>query len=284
MNKRNEIIAKLKDIPAIPVSASKAINFLQNPSKGLSGVVNIFEYDPGMTANILKLANSASFASGREISSLQEAVVRLGATNVLQLLVSSSLAPYMKIQLKGYDLPPGELWKSAVKTAICADVIKQTLKLDLPDFTFTAGLLHDIGKIVLGSFIDVNPTEIIDYATANGLSFPEAESKILGIDHAEAGAILLRNWNLPEELEQPVRWHHSPEQCEDDSGVTAVIHIADALTLMSGVGAGTEGLNYRISEKVSDKLGLNTKNIELIICETQIKYEEICDLYMKVED
>jgi len=277
---RESIIQKMDAIPAIPVSAAKAIRLLQDQNKNLGEAIKIIEYDPGLTANILKLVNSSAFAADKKISSLHEATVRLGATNILQMLVGSSLSGVMNQSVKGYDLPPGELWKSSVTAAIYTEMIGSELKLKLPSHTFTAGLLRDIGKLVLGSFIDVNADQIVSMSVERKIPFSEAEKITLGIDHSELGALLLQKWNLPQELQNPVRWHHTPENCpEEDRLVAEVVHIADALTIMEGIGAGCEGLNYKISDSVAEKLGLNINMIEDIVCKTQIRREEIKDLY-----
>ncbi|OGV52948.1 MAG: hypothetical protein A2X49_10680 [Lentisphaerae bacterium GWF2_52_8] len=278
MSSREQIIEKIDSIPGIPVSAAKAIQLLQNPQKNMSEVIRVIEYDPGITANILKLVNSSAFAAERRISSLQEATVRIGANNLLQMLVGSSMAGLLSQKVKGYDLPAGELWRSSIASAIYTDILRDTLHLQLPHYTFTAGLLHDVGKIVLGSFIDVNAAEIVSYSVNNRISFVEAEQHILGIDHPEAGALLLHKWNLPQELENPVRWHHNPEKCPGDALVTEVVHIADALTIMEGIGTGCEGLNYRLSDRVASKLGLTIDMIEQIVCKAQIRREEIKDI------
>ncbi len=279
---RDSIIQRMDSIPAIPVSAAKAIRLLQDQSRNLAEAIKIIEYDPALTANILKLVNSSAFAADRKISSLHDATVRLGANNILQMLIGSSLSGVMNQAVKGYDLPPGELWKSSVTAAIYTDMIAAELKLKLPTHTFTAGLLRDIGKLVLGSFIDVNADQIVSLSVEKKISFSEAERLTLGIDHSELGALLLAKWNLPNELQNPVRWHHSPENCpEPDRLVTEVVHIADALTIMEGIGAGCEGLNYKISDSVADKLGLNINMIEDIVCKTQIRREEIKEMYSK---
>jgi HD-like signal output (HDOD) protein len=278
MSRRDEIIEKIADIPAIPAAAGNAMRLLRDPSKNMSEVIAAIQYDVGITADILKLVNSSAFATGRKISSLQEATVRLGANNILQMLIGSSMSKFMKQTIKGYDLPPGELWKSSMATAMYTDIIKDTLDLKLPNYTFTAGLLRDVGKIVLGSFINIDAEKIVDLAINENMSFSNAEHEVLGIDHAEVGAILLSKWDFPKELEVPVRWHHEPEKCEEDSLVTEIVHVADALTIMEGIGAGCEGLNYRLSETVVTKLGLDVDTIEKIIYKAQCRREEVKDL------
>ena len=273
---RESIIKRMDSVEAIPVAAAKAMRLLQDQTKSLAEAIKIIEYDPALTANILKLVNSSAFAADRKISSLHEATVRLGAKNILQMLIGSSIAGVMAQSVKGYDLPPGELWKSAVYGAIYTELITEELKLKLPSYTFTAALLREIGKLVLGSFVDVNAEKIVNFASDNGVSFPEAEHEILGIDHAEVGALLLAKWNMPHELHNPVRWHHQPEKCpEEDRAVTEVVHMADALTMMEGIGTGGDGLNYRVSSAVTEKLGLNIELIEIIVCKMQIRRDQV---------
>ncbi len=279
---REEIIKRMDSVEAVPVAAAKAMRLLQDQEKSLNEAIKTIEYDPALTANILKLVNSSAFAADRKISSLREATVRLGAKNILQMLVGSSMAGVMAQSVKGYDLPPGELWKAAVSGAIYTELIAEELKLKVPSHTFTAALLREVGKLVLGNFVDVNAERIVNFASDNGVSFPEAEREILGIDHAEVGALLLSKWNMPHELNNPVRWHHEPEKCPgDDMAVAEIVHMADALTMIEGIGTGGDGLNYRISASVTEKLGLNMELIETIVCKMQTRREQVKDFFSK---
>lgn len=279
---RDEIVKRMDSIEAVPVAAAKAMRLLQDQTKSLQEAIKTIEYDPALTANILKLVNSSAFAAGRKISSLHEATVRLGAKNILQMLIGSSMSGIMARSVKGYDLPPGELWRSAVSGAIYTELIGEELKLAMPPHAFTAALLREVGKLVLGSFVDINAEKIVNYASDRGVSFPEAEREILGIDHAEVGALLLAKWNMPHELHNPVRWHHDPESCpEEDLRVAEIVHMADALTMMEGIGTGGDGLNYRISSVVSEKFGLNMELIETLVCKMQTRREQAKDLFSK---
>jgi HD-like signal output (HDOD) protein len=154
------------------------------------------------------------------------------------------------------------------------ETIAKLLNIKLPEHAFTAGIMHDIGKILLGSFIDVKSELIISYAENENISFPEAEQEILGIDHAEAGAILIEKWELPEEFYKPLRLHHKPEEAEGDM-VTELVHLADVLTLMEGIGTGRDGLRYKVSNKTAEKYQLTPSLIERTICETKVRYDEV---------
>jgi len=274
---RDEIIKRMDSVEAVPVAAAKAMRLLQDKDRSLTEAIRTIEYDPALTANILKLVNSSAFAvGGRSISTLHEAVIRLGANNILQMLIGSSMAGVMSSAVKGYDLPPGEMWKSAVYGAIYTELITEELKIKAPAHTFTAALLREIGKLVLGNFVDIHAEKIVGYATEHCVSFPEAEREILGIDHAEVGALLLAKWNMPAELHNPVRWHHEPEKCpEVDRLVAEIVHLADVLTMLEGIGTGGDGLNYRISSVVTERYGLTEEKIETIVCKMQMRRDQV---------
>lgn len=276
---REQVITKINDITGFPVSTGKLINILMDPNVNISEILKTVEYDPGITANILKLANSALYSSGREISSLKDAMVRIGNKSIIKIMLTSSMSSIMKVPIKGYDLPPGELWQSSVSTAISTEVIAEALNMKVQSSAFTAGLLHDIGKIIMSSFVNINAAEITSYAHDNRIPFNEAERAIVGIDHAEAGAILMEKWKLPDELIEPVKYHHSPGEAKKFPLITQIVHIADALTMMGGLGAGKEGLNYKLDSSIVEKLGLSIGIVESIMCKTKCRYDDLTDIF-----
>ena len=160
--------------------------------------------------------------------------------------------------VNGCDLSSGDLWDHLVGTAIGSVKLAQTLKLKIPSYTFTAALTHDVGKVVLGTFVEVNAESIRELAYQEKMSFERAERKVLGIDHAEVGALLLEHWDLPEDLVDVVRWHHQPEDYRGkDPRAANVVHVANVLCLMAGVGAGLDALSYKPSRHAMEHLGLD---------------------------
>ncbi len=153
-----------------------------------------------------------------------------------------------------------------VAVAIGAEQLAKELHFTAPQYTFTAGLLHDIGKVVLGTFIEVDAEPILQRAFEEQLSFERAERAVLGIDHAEVGAALLESWHLPEEIIAPVRWHHAPDDAAGDFLVADLVHAADTLSIQCGLGVGIDGLNYRVSPSVMTRLHLKTAVAERVTC------------------
>jgi len=256
MNKRQEIIASIASVPPLPTASAEVIQLIQDPKVPSGKIAQAIEYDPSLTTNVLRLANSAFFGFHRSVSTVKDALFRLGTNQVFQLVLAATVGKMAQRPVRGYDLSGGDLWDHLIGTAIGSIKIAQALKLKIPPYTFTAALTHDVGKVVLGTFVEVNTDSIRTLAYERKMSFEKAEHRVLGIDHAEVGAFLLEGWNLPEYLVEAVRWHHQPEHHPGDPLVANVVHVADVVCLMAGVGAGLDALSYRPSSQVMEQLGL----------------------------
>jgi putative nucleotidyltransferase with HDIG domain len=267
MSRRKEILASIELIPSMPAAAIEAIALLQDPDVDIGKLMQTIEYDPGLTSNLLRLANSAYYGGAQTISSLRDAIVRLGTKCILQMVVASAASPLVRPALAGYDLPPGALWKHSVAVAVGAEQVAAAVGIPAPENAFTSGLLHDVGKILLGTFMEVDVEPIVHLAKTELISFDVAEQRVLGIDHAEAGAALLEAWELPELIIRAIRWHHTPEDYEGDPLVVDLVHVADALCLQGAIGAGgADGLQYRSSREVVQRIGLTTLAAETAVC------------------
>lgn len=278
MNRRDEILGKVKAVKAMPASTVEAMNMLLDPDFNIRAVARAIEVDPGLTLNLLRIANSVFYAGTREISSVREALVRLGSNQVLELVTAAaSAAQTIRRPVSGYDLEAGALWERSVAVAVGSRKIAKSLGLKAPRYTFTAALLHDIGKVVLGTFIEVDATAIIELVENEDISFVKAERTVLGVDHAEVGACLLESWKLPSCLVEVARWHHRPDKTPGDQLVVDLVNVADALTLLFGIGLGRDGLSYRPAEGSVQRLGINIHRTEEILAEIHIEISRMRD-------
>jgi len=279
VSRRDEVLSRLRDVPAMPAAAMEAIRVLQDPRADAQAIMKALEHDPGLTANVLRLANSAYFGTPRKVSTVREAAVRLGTKRILRVVVACAAAPVVRRGIKGYDLPPGELWQHSASVAVGTDALAEVLKAALPASAFTAGLLHDVGKILLGTYLEVDAAAIIQLAVSEKIGFDEAERRVLGIDHAEAGAALLESWDLPEDVVQAARWHHRPDDAPGRLITLDLVHAADALSMAEGLGIGRDGLQYRPSKAVVLRLGLTTRVEELTLCRVLVALKELKDMF-----
>ena len=280
MSKRDQIIEELDNIESIPATVTKVYKFLKNSDEvDFKELVRLIEYDPSLTTNILKYANSAYYGFKYKITNLHQALIRVGTDKIFDLVMAASVGPILKKGVKGYDLPRGKLWEHSIGVAIGAERLSTELKIPAPGYLFTAGLLIDIGKIVLGSFVDIDAQPIIKLAFEKHIPFDVAERRILGIDHAEVGALLLEKWGIPEEIVEVEKWHHQPDRFEGDKTVVDLVHAADALTMIAGIGGyGRDGLNYRPSANVSERLNLTRAVNEKVIVEIIHNIEKVYEM------
>jgi len=267
MTQREEIIARIASVPPLPSASTEVIRLLRDPEAPSSKVAQAIEYDPSLTMNILRLANSTSFGFPQSVSTVKEAFFRLGPKKGFQSVLDATIGKIAEIPCNGYEVSSAELWEHLIGSAIASRRIAQALDIRPPEHTFTAALTHDIGKVVLGTFVEVNAETILALALEEKISFEKAEQRVLGIDHAEVGAFLLGHWNLPESLIEVVRWHHQPEKIATDPLTVNLVHVADVICLMAGVGTSVDALSYRPSRHVMAQLGLETNVLDEIVYE-----------------
>ena len=277
--KVKHIMAQVKAFPGMPATSAKLLKILKNPESSAAQIEEILKFDPGLTANILKLTNSAYFGIPSKVSSVKQAVVLLGWKRLLQLVMTMCMSTVMKKPLPGYDLPHGELWRHSVAVSVAAELVVKALKIPGADEVFTAALLHDIGKLILGGFVQEDLHQI-EKMVAKGIAFEVAEFIVLGTDHAQIGARILEKWSFPADLVNAVSWHHDPETCENYCTFSDIVHVANILGLMSGYGKGTNGINVQASNPVIERLGFESSDLEILAEETQKGVIKLADLLM----
>ena len=261
----------------MPTMIREVLDQIRDPNIEGAQLIETLRNDPGLTVNILRVVNSPVYASGSErVESLLQAFVRLGARTVCRIVIAHGLAGQLAGRLPGYELEPRALLQHAVGVALNAEALASLLQKGSPDVLFTAGLLHDIGKVVLDPFItEVRPELDQMLAQNSTCTFDQMERQLLGVTHAEAGAWLLRHWNVPGLPAMAAEMHHDPESApatmrED----VLVIHLADTLVYAQGVGDGIDGLRYRAHGNAAAALGLRTRDLESIAGQTWEKVRE----------
>ncbi|MCX7013067.1 MAG: HDOD domain-containing protein [Candidatus Sumerlaeota bacterium] len=285
MSRRNEILAKAHAVTWLPAAAVEAIRLARDPDVSVADLARAIEFDPGLTSNILRMANSAYFGYSGSVHTVRQAIVRLGAIRFVYLVAASSFAPMARQPVRGYNLPPGALWRHSAAAALGTTCLAEALRRRAPDYAFTAGLLHDVGKILLGTFVEVDASRIEALAWTDQLSFDEAERRTLGIDHAEVGAALLARWNLPADIVEVVQWHHQPENFQGaDRLVLDLTHISDEICMAEGIGAGADGCRYRPSSRAMADLGVTHQIVESVAAAVISQLNEVESLFVSAAE
>ena len=278
MTSRSEILDAIDEIEALPPAAAETITLMQDPEVDLDALIRSIEYDPGITANVLRLANSSYFGGAYTVTSVRDAFVRLGQQRVMELLAVTIMDKQAGGPIRGYDLPAGSLVMQAMASAIGVEKLAQLLGRELPPDAFTATLLHDIGKVVLGTFVEVDAEPIADLASREGIPFDEAERAVLGIDHAEVGALILTRWGFPNDVTDPVYWHHRPTESPQQSDTLVYVHAMDAMVSMLGIGGGVDSCEYRPAAAWLAGHGLTTQVLESVVASTMVALTRVDEL------
>lgn len=231
------IVTQIKALPSIPKLYFKLLDELQDPNCSVSNIGAIVSEDPGMTTKLLQLVNSAYFGFSGPVSNSGEAVQILGTGRIrglaLSILVFSAFD-----ELKFSALPVEAIWNHSLSTAVGAQQIAFLESADdtFVDQAFTAGLLHDVGKLILADNLPDAYLKCIETARKEQRPLEVIEREQLGTTHAELGAYLLGLWGMPIPLVSAVAWHHSPER-EQHNGFTplAAVHVADSIFNLSKI-------------------------------------------------
>ena len=273
----DELKKIVQEVPPLPDIALRLIRMCQDSSIAPREIVEVIKLDPAITIKVLRLCNSTFYGLPRRITSLQEALVYVGTDALVNFVLAGCLAAMYQKENRGYGLDEGQLWRHAIGCAICAQQVALKVERNLAGIAFTAGLLHDIGKIIMNSFVAEEFQVLLDLVDREGISFLDAERQVLGYTHAQAGAEIAEFWNLPDELVHAIRYHHEPLSAKNYQKTVGLTHIGNILCITLGIGIGSDGLASQFEEQVLESLGLTTENLfELSI--------PIHDQYKKAED
>jgi len=275
MTSIDAIVKQIKQLEPLPQVTNRVMELVQDSRSSMNDLAKIVGFDQALTANILKVCNSAYFGLNKQVESVQQAIVYLGMDQVVDLVLMSGASRNLNAQHKGYDLGAGELWKYSVSSAILARELALKLGADNKQLIFTAALLKDIGKVVLQQFVAESFRDINELVAHQGYSFREAEKEILGIDHAELGGLVAKQWNFSSAMVEIIENHHLSRDVDVPGRDTAIVYLADLICMMMGIGVGSDGLAYRFHKKVVDDLGFSTKDLGEVIAGFGAKYEEV---------
>jgi len=262
-----EILLNVESFPGLPRTRIKIMALLEDGSKSsASEIEKVLRYDPGLTANFLKLANSPFFGIPSKVISVKQAIVLLGINRIKKIVLATCTCDALGKALPGYDLKAGDLWRHSITVSNAAVALAKYKKLSEPNNIFTPGLLHDVGKLVLGRFVEKH-FKLINKVMLNGVPLVVAENMILGTDHAEIGAQILAQWSFPPGVVNAVRLHHNPELMHNANNA----NIQSDLLYLANLFCQTNRTNYKnainstsIHPSLRKRLGIEQNKLESI--------------------
>jgi putative nucleotidyltransferase with HDIG domain len=273
-----ELIKEIHNLKPVPAVANQLLAVVDEPDSSMEDIANVIQYDPVITADILKTCNSAFFGLKHPAESIKDAVNMMGTDQIIELALLKSGADTLSGSQEGYGLEAGDMWRYSVSSAVIAKRVAVKMSLKSKNTIFTSALLKDIGKIILEKHVRHASKKINDFVKNRNFSFQEAEKKVFGIDHAELGAMIAKMWKFSPKMVKIIRHHHlSDETMIKDREISAV-YLADCICMMMGAGVGMDGLAYRFKNEAMNKLGMTADDIAMVIAQYGIDMQEIEEL------
>jgi putative nucleotidyltransferase with HDIG domain len=258
-----KILRSIQHVPAFPLTVKKVTDMLQDENFSVQAVTDIIRYDQAITANILRMCNAAYFGARHRIGTLKEAVMYLGKENIILAVQISGVSRYYKKTATGYVSQANDLWRHSVAVALMSQILFKRIYQREEPVLYTAALLHDVGKVILGEYVHESFEKIESLVCREGCSFLEAEEKLFGINHGAIGGKIAERWNFPQEIHAAIAFHHRPDLAGDsDAMFPWLVHLADQICLMTGFGGGQDGLAYRAVSETAERFQLRDKDIE----------------------
>lgn len=273
MKNIQEILNKAEHLPYNFHIAVKVARMLEDVNVNINELSTVIGADQALTVKLLKQCNSAEYGFSKKITTVKDAIARIGfkpLKTIIFAIVSKS--PFNQ-DIQGYGLEKGELWRNSVSCAVFSRYLAELVSYHDPDQAFTAGLLRDIGKLVLHEFVRSDYDEIVKLVENESIPFSKAEEEIMGMNHSQIGVVVAEKWNFPQVLLDVIKYHHSPEKAEqekcDDINLVRIVHFADYLSVMLGYGIGKDGMMQEINSSSLESLGLHltTETMELLMAD-----------------
>lgn len=260
------ILKELDEMPPLPDVVTKVIQMTKNPDVSASQLNKVISMDQALTANILKLCNSAYYGLPRVISSVTQAVMYLGFHTVRNLVMTCTMQDMYGGRMGGYGYKEGGLWKHSVAVALGSQILCKKIRPGLNDTAFTAGLLHDLGKMVLNKFVGERFEEIKKVVEEKNIPMHEAEVQVFGFDHALIGAKISDQWNFPPELVQAIGFHHHPEKAKGRPLLAVIVYAADMAALKLGYGPEIQANEpSELSDYAKEALGPQAEQFDKLL-------------------
>lgn len=269
-----KIIMDTKTLPSLPGIIHKLNSLSKNDKSSVQEMAKIVSSDQVLCARILRLANSPSYGFYR-VSTISNAMILLGVNVVKSLALSSSIFAIMEKESI-------TLWEHSLGVGVAANLIARKLKLPECEEIATAGLLHDIGKVIIGLKCREAEHDILELVQLRNLLVREAEREIIDTDHAEVGGWLAKSWFLPDKLSEPIAFHHDVSQSEHHRVKTSVVHMADILIKASGFGNSGDLFVPPIQQLAWDTLDLNEQLLAELVDEIEDKLVEVKNFSMEM--
>ncbi|MBW2062246.1 MAG: HDOD domain-containing protein [Deltaproteobacteria bacterium] len=273
----DQILARLEGLPSLPVTVAAILEVLNNPESSAQELSEALSYEQSLASRVLKLVNSAYYGFPRRIDTLSKAVTILGYNSIRNIILVTSIFDSLDKGSKARSLDRKGFWQHALGCGAAAQVMGTKLGFRQGEELFLAGLLHDIGKVILDAFLHEEYSQVLKVCQEENLLLFEAEEQVLGVTHEDFGCWLAETWNLPYNLTEAISHHHEPPESKEYFIITSLVHIGDILTRALEVGHGGDDLIPAINRQAWVALKLNPAFLQDLIEDFENKLQQAQD-------
>lgn len=275
--KPQNLLQQAKQLQPPSTMIGPLLKLLDDKRSDMGTIGRFVATDPVLASDALRVANSAAYASATgPIDDCVFAVVRLGEAIICSLVAARLKGVLGRASIAGYDMPDAGLWKHSLRVAIASRLLARQCGLVKPALAYTAGLLVDIGKIIMADAVAERWDDLMLLLGAGDeITFDEAERRLFGIDHALLGAAATRAWNIPEPVPSAIGASHHPSRAPVEvRHLASIIHVADVIVTQEGVGGGTDGLRYDADPAAAKLLSIDEATLERVAMETEEEFRK----------
>lgn len=223
----SELRSRVAQLPPLPEVVLAMVATLDRGNARLGDLAELLQRDQALTARVLRLANSAFYGVPGRVASVHDAISLIGLRSLRSLVATAALTQHVSLP-SGSSFEPGVFWRHTVAAAFAARFLAAAHALD-EELAYTAGLLHDVGRLALAAHFPQAHTALVQAIRSAGHAGRTLERQLLGTDHAEVGAIVAEHWHLPNPVVVVIARHHHPPETAESCTLVDVIHIADAV-------------------------------------------------------
>ncbi len=273
-------LLKMKiNLPSLPKIFSQIVEVMSNPLSSSKHFSDVIRKDPALSAKILKLANSAFYGYRSKIDTITTAVTIIGTNELYALALSMSVMKMFKnIPTALVDM--SSFWKHSIAVGIIARQIADYRQYSDKERFFIAGLLHDIGRLIIYQYLPSDAKNALIHARQKRDLLYKSEKEVLGFNHARIGGMLLSKWDLPEELGNMVRFHHNPEKAKEDITEASVIHLSDIMANVLRHGTSGEFFIPPLNKVSWENIGLEESAFTEILKQSEIHINEVTEILL----
>ncbi len=260
------ITRRIQSLGTLPMAVTKLLELMRNPDASLSDFEKVVRPDPALTANLLRVANSAAYRGTAPLTNVKDALGRLGMRGVFEVVTASSLRALMPARLAGYDVDGKTFWRHSVAVGVLSDRLARAASVSSPHVAFTAGLLHDVGKLVIGAYLGDEAGAGVRFKHRR-LTSVQAEREAFETDHAAVGKAIAEKWGLPSEIVGTTGFHHAPSEAPSASlrMLAATVHISDTLAHVDGFGVDGPTDALSIPSDLLGRLGIDRAKLDRVV-------------------